>query len=313
MGDESLKYILNRDDVVNEIKAHFQDAIKLIQGVVDYGTNLIPRCFAKSDRRLEDVVILGVLVKHIVSMMDAVDVLISQGCVYAANLQVRSIFEALLSIEYILKDDIERRAKYYYIWNLRQRLKWALRFISSTVEHEEFLTKLEKYNGILIDGTEKHKETAQQQVNAINEFLSKEPFAEINREFDRLKKRKKSDVSWYKPSGPNSISDMAKIVGYGAEYAVFYSQYSEIIHASGYLANIKFEANHIIFEPIRKLEELKTLLQVGIYFTIKTYQKILERYRPHELPNFWRKYVSDWRDAFKTIKEVSYNVQYHSL
>ena len=86
MRDESFKYILNRDESVNAIKDHFQDTTKLIRDVIDYGTNLIPRCFKQSDRRLEDVVILAVLLKHIVSMLDGVDALISQGCVYAGNL-----------------------------------------------------------------------------------------------------------------------------------------------------------------------------------------------------------------------------------
>jgi len=88
MNDESFKYILNRKEAVEAINGHFRDAVNLIQSVVDYGTNLIPRCFRSSERKLEDVIILAVLLKHIVSMLDGLEVLVSQGCIYAAHLQV---------------------------------------------------------------------------------------------------------------------------------------------------------------------------------------------------------------------------------
>ena len=199
------------------------------------------------------------------------------------------------------------------MWNLRLRHKWALRFVSSSSEHELFSRKVEKYSESLLGRIQEHNDDAKQQADAIDELLGKEPYAEINQNFERLKGRRKFDVPWYKPDGPNSVADMARKVDHGAEYEVFYSQYSQIMHASAQLDNVKFKANSVIFEPIRKLDRLKTLLNVGIGFSIRAYQRILKQYRPEELPNFSKKYSQEWRDAFLTITEVTYNVQHHSL
>jgi hypothetical protein len=313
MNDESYKYILNRKEPVEAINEHFRDAISLIRNVVDYGTNLIPRCFRNSGRNLEDIVILAVLLKHIVSMLDGLDVLVSQGCIYTAHLQVRSLFEAFLNLEWILKEDTSKRALQYYVWNLRLRRKWALRFVSSSTEHNDFIRKVEKYQESLLARSQEHNEDARQQADAISNLLSQAPYHEINQEFERLEGSRKFDVPWYKPGGPNSVADMAERVGYGAEYEVFYSQYSQIMHASAQLDNVKFMDDSITFEPIRKLDRLRPLLNVGIGFSIRAYKTVLKKYRPQEIENFSRKYAKDWRDAFLSIKGVSYNVNHHSL
>ena len=310
MADESFKYILNRDESVNAIKDHFQDTENLLKNVVDYGTNLIPRCFRQSDRQLEDVVIIAVLLKHIVSMLDGVQALTSQGCVYAAHLQVRSLFEAFLSIEWILKEDTKKRAKQYYVWNLRMRRKWTLRFVTSSKEHEDFSKKVDKYKNSLLARIDENNDDAKQQADAIDALLAQEPYVLINHEFERLKGDRKFDVPWYSPNGPSSIADMATRVGYGAEYESFYSRFSQIMHASTQLDHVKFESDTVTFEPIRKLDRLRTILNVGIGFSIKAYRIVLNHYRRQELENFSRKYVQQWRDTFLSIKEVSYNVQH---
>ena len=142
MTDESYKYILNRDEAVGHINDNFKKTIILIESIVDYGTNLIPRCFRQSNRQIEDIVVLAVLLKHIVSMLDGLSILTSQGCIYPAHLQVRSLFEAFISMEWILKEDSSKRALQYYVWNLRYRRMWAYKFNSNSTEHNAFIRKV---------------------------------------------------------------------------------------------------------------------------------------------------------------------------
>ncbi len=37
-----------------------------------------------------------------------------------------------------------------------------------------------------------------------------------------------------------------------------------------------------------------------------TYRVVLQQYRPHELEAFNRKYVEEWRAAFRNVREVRY-------
>lgn len=313
MPDESFKYILNREEAFNHINEHFRKTIVLIQSVVDYGTNLIPRCFRQSNRQIEDIVVLAVLLRHIVSMLDGVSVLVSQGCIYPAHLQVRSLFEAFISMEWILKGNTSKRALQYYVWNLRSRRMWALKFNSASTEHSDFIRKVDKYKDSLLTRSQEYEAEVKLQSDSITNLLSKEPYHEVNQEFDRLRGSRRFDVPWYRPNGPNSVSDMAERLGYGAEYEVFYSQYSQIMHASAQLNNVKLGKKGVVFEPIRKLDRLRPLLNVGLGFAIKAYRTVLNRYRPEELQNFTRKYITDWQKEFLSITSVTYKEELHSL
>lgn len=193
------------------------------------------------------------------------------------------------------------------------RRKWALRFVPSSSDHNDFIRKVEKYQNSLLAQSQEHNEEASEQAEAISDLLSKAPYYAINQEFDRLKGDRKHDFPWYKPSGPNSIADMAERFGYGAEYEVFYSQYSQIMHASSQLDNVKFANGSITFEPIRKLDRLRPILNVGIGISIKAFKTVLNKYRPQEIENFSKKYAKDWRDAFLSIKDVTYKVNHETL
>ena len=65
MKDEPHKQILNREMVESEIGKYFSESLGLIEDLVNYRTNLIPRCFGSSETELHDVVINISLLKQI--------------------------------------------------------------------------------------------------------------------------------------------------------------------------------------------------------------------------------------------------------
>lgn len=142
MKEEENKLILDRKESMELVEIHFKDQIQLLQEIVNYGTNLIPRCVKSSKREMHDIFILIVLLKHVVAMIDSVEIQISQGSILGANLPARSLFETSLYIDWILKKDTKRRANQYYVWHLRQNRRWIKRMIEGDIEKEEFLKKL---------------------------------------------------------------------------------------------------------------------------------------------------------------------------
>jgi hypothetical protein len=105
--------ILDRESAVKQIQEKFSDEIQLLQEIVDYGTHLVPSAFGSSSRQLQDIIATSVLLKHMVEMLDAFQILIAQSAVQPASLQARSIFESAWYLDFILMEDPERRAQYY--------------------------------------------------------------------------------------------------------------------------------------------------------------------------------------------------------
>lgn len=299
--------ILDRETSVVHIKEHFAHTVELVREVVNYGSNLIPRCFVSSDRKILDIVILGALLKQAVTMLDAIEILVSQGAVLAAYLQARSLFEARLYLAWILEKDTERRAKQYFVWQKREEALWAKRSIPGTAEHKRFRTACDR---LLSPGKPTVSEDeAKAQLENIKRLLDSSEFSEINSEFDKLKKHGKDfDVSWYCPRGPSTLADMARRMNLSGEYMLFYNTFSKATHCQEFRRHVSIERNVVKLQPIRHLEGIKTLLNVSISYALTIYEMILKRYRPGELSNFGRKYKNEWRERFMNIPTVKYKV-----
>ncbi|MCI0615210.1 DUF5677 domain-containing protein [bacterium] len=305
MRDNPFLALLDRDTVVFDVKKHFQDEIDLLQELVNYGTNLIPRCFSSSDRQIADIIILPVLLKHVVTMLDGIEILVSQGAIFSAHVPARSHFEACLYIKWILKDDSETRAKQYYIWHLRQKRNWAKRIIKGHKEHEKFFKSIAKFGPGLKKKQEALENEAKKQVKEIDRLLNSAVYEEIDKEFEN-RETKGSPVSWFTPRGPRSISDLASRLDHRAEYDILYSHYSKIMHGVALSEHIVLGNDQASFKPIRNLQGISGLVTTVLSFTLEIYRIILSHYRREELQNFKTKYVNEWRKRFRVTKNVEY-------
>jgi hypothetical protein len=310
MKEEAHKTILDRHTSAQYVKEHFSESLELVREVTNYGSNLIPRCFVSTKRKLPDIVILGSLLKQAVAMLDAVEILVSHGALYAAHVPARALFEVYVYISWVLQKDKDKRARQYYVWHLRRRRTWTRRMIPTTDEQKRFEEAIKQLN---LSQDQEMQEEAKKQVAAIDKVLSKDEYKEINAEFDKMKRPGRDyDQPWYRPSGAKSLADMAAHLGIRPQYDIFYSQFSEIAHSEAFQKHILIKEQGIIFEPIRQLEGIRTFLTIVLSLAIRIYQSILKEYRPGELSNFGQKYLTEWRSRFHSIKDVKYAISKHT-
>ncbi len=139
VGESEFRALLDRAKAVSDVKSAFAEQVALVRDLTNYGSNLIIRCFTlSSNKELKDLVILGVLLRQVVVMLDGVEILISNGAVYAAGLQARALFEASVYIDWILKSETEKKAVFYYVHNVRRQRMWARRSQSGSPEAVAF-------------------------------------------------------------------------------------------------------------------------------------------------------------------------------
>ena len=306
VGDPAHPGLLDRDKVVSDIREHFKPWCNLIQDVTNYGSNLIPRCFVSSERQLKDAVILAILLRQVVAMLDGVDILLSNGACHVSQLPVRALFEASVYIEWILQADSERKALYYYVHNLRRMRLWARRAQAGSPESEAFMAATRKYAFQLTDDV---RSSSKRQLEQIDNVLSQLKFAEVNADFDRCRKGRKHDPAWYVPLGPRTLRALAEAVDKVSEYLILYSPASDVMHGSSYERHVAIGKGEITFQPIRSLEGFETVLRFSVGDAFATYRRILQEYRPGELPAFGRKYLEKWQQAFLHFPPIKYEVK----
>lgn len=299
--------LLDRESYKIDLHENFSEIIATIQDIVNYGTNLIIRCFGTGKRDISDAIILGVLLRQAVSMLDALEVLISNGSVYPANLQCRALFEVALYLEWVLEKNSAERAKFFYVSNIRKKRIWALRTQSGTPENSA-LEKIMAPIGGVSETTKKIETESKKQLQAIDKLLQNPEFASINQSIDNFKaKRKiKYEPSWYSPLGVENVRQLAISLNRLHEYELIYSSSSEVMHSSKQDEHIKFGGDYMSFQPIRSLSGISEILNFSVSTILRIYIQILEKYRQGEMKAFGKKYVENWQQPFLSIKSVEY-------
>ena len=306
MPEKPYEPLLHRELHAHDARQHFARQLSLVHDLVNYGTNLIPSCLASSKRDLGDVIVITVLLKQVVMMLDAFEVLIAEACTEASILQARAVFEASLYLDWMVSSDKEKKALYYYVANLRKERQWTRRGVSDDPEQKTFYANLGNFAEAMEPTRRKLTDMAPEQLRKIDQFLAKEPYAQVDAEFEKAKGGRQHDLPWHAPLGESSVRGIAKALGRLHEYEVFYVQMSEMMHASRYEPHIKIQKGIINLEPIRHLEGLATTLRFTLSIALYTYRKVLEHYRPGQLAEFSGRYVRDWREPFMNMPVIQY-------
>jgi len=105
MPTDPLPSALDREVSKAEARGLIDLACPLFRELVNYGTNALQSCNLEAARGQEDEHVAAlVLYRHIIEMTDGIEILLAEGSVTPALPLVRSSFEALLQLEYILED-----------------------------------------------------------------------------------------------------------------------------------------------------------------------------------------------------------------
>jgi hypothetical protein len=286
------------------MKDHFAAQLNLLEQLVNYGTNLVPRCFESSPKLRSDVIVLLVFARHAVTMLDGFHILLAKCATTPAISILRSLLESSITLEWILQSETERRTTAYYVWELRRKRWWARTVRPGTKEYAAHEKHME-YSGIPAGFPGTPEPDLDQQIRQIDGVLGKPQFATINAAFES-KARRGRDSDWYVPVGASSVRDMAIQVQREHEYKVLYAEFSKITHGNPLDTTIDLSDGRIWSEPIRNIIGIDQWFRHGYNIAIEIFATLLERYRPGEVENFGRKYLSEWRETLLNIPHTSY-------
>jgi len=298
--------MLDREGPAKVVQQNFTPQLDLLQQLTNFGSNLVLRAYNSSGRKLEDAISCYVLLKHFVSMLDATEILLRSGAVHAAHLPARAAFEASLYVHWILVSDPEKKARYYYVANLRNERLWALRGMQGSAEGQAFAEGLKDLAFDIHANEPNLSGDARKYLAEVNRILSQPEYKSIDEEFEKKKGRAKYDPEWYKVLGPKSIRELAGSLKRLPEYDLFYSKASQVTHTASYKDHLRFLAHAVRYKPVRNVDGLDSLLHFVMQLAVRTFQLILQYYRPGELRNYWKTYLEEWRQPFLNVTSVKY-------
>jgi len=301
MSEQPHKGLLDRDVARKLMAKKYAAQLTLLEDMTNYGSNLIVRALhTNKERTLGDLVVCGVLLKQFCSMLDAAELLLRAGAVYAAHLPARSAFEASIYLEWMLVADREKKALYYFTGHMRKEREWAERVSATSQVGRCFLEDLGDIGRDVMNSRPELVSLGLQRLAELHKAMASPEYAAIEAEFNAAKKRN-HDPTWYQVLGKSSLRAIAKELQRLPEYMLMYAKGSEVVHSGSHKDQITFLKDKANLRPIRDAKDCYALLSFLFACALLTFSRVLQAYRGAELAQFRDMYSSEWRQAYLSV------------
>ena len=280
MATGALQSVLYREFSKVTAEQIVPNASPLLQEIVNYSTHALVRCATSaSGNKDEDTAILA-LYRHVIEMIDGVEVLISQACSVPAVPLLRSAFEASLSIQYILEteQDYGRRCLAWLVGYIHKRLDMLERLDPTTSKGQNarrLIQDDEITSRLLLPSSQ----DLQQSAADLHALLSEPHLQSIEAEYQRCQK-----ASWYQLfNGPSSLYKLAEHLGKGGLYEILYRSWSTTVHAQDLLPFIaQTPKGEATMGALRDPNLVRETARFAAPILLEATRRVLKKLRPGE-------------------------------
>jgi hypothetical protein len=222
--------ILDRDRARRESAQLSSLAGPLLRDLVNFGTTLVgsTRTAPKAETDPEFPVLSSFL--HLLEMCDSVEVLLNEGCASAAIPACRSMFEALLTAEYIAESDSEKRSAAWWVEYMLSSKRNMKGKDHRTAEGKQFIRVVNDDKN-LVGWSKTPTETFDRFYESTEQMLAHPRYREAAAEYEATRKRTARNPAWHSLyGGPLTIRDLAIHLRRGGQYEVLYREWSDTVH-----------------------------------------------------------------------------------
>jgi hypothetical protein len=211
---------------------------------------------------------------------------------------VRSSFEALISLEYILesRQEYTRRSLAWLAGYVHKRLDFYDSLIPSSAKGAAFAQALRRDKTIRTVVLPAQSEVTMAIAN-LRQLLARSQFKDIEVEYGRRKKR----PNWYALfGGPNDLRGLAQHLKRDSQYDFLYRLWSTTSHAqdfSPFIARTLRGESGI--RGLRDPSQLRDVASFSATFLLEATRIVLKKFRPGENIASW--YEAEVRDNYMRI------------
>ena len=258
--------------------------IPMLEETLLHGLMLFDRYANQGEAGNDDDLVILFVFRHLLELFDSVKIQIAECSPATAALQLRAMFEALLTIEYLTEDKAKtgQRAIAYRFQVQRQRKKFYLSLDPNTTEGKELREFIASspYAGKL--KTPDLRDLAHR-LREIDKILDLKEDRDIAKAYKNAEKKIRYP-SWYSlHGGPTSIMKLAQYLKHADWYRLLYGEWSERSHAADVIDRIlTHNSMGAAVRPLRDLSEFNSTVDFAMTFALDTMRALIRHYRPSD-------------------------------
>ena len=269
------------------LKAHLAELASAIRETNDHCWNILVRC-AKYGDVAPDIgrSALG-LFHQMLSMTEGMAALAETQSTSGATVLLRAEYEAWLALEFMVEADesFEARSLAWQVADLRRRLHEHELNDKRSKRGREYRARVAR-DKFARNARRPSQPDVRRRIEGYREVLSREPHASINAKFEKLQQgsRRVRHVHWYQlDNGPESLSQLAERLEFGATHQILYGGWSTVSHAGDMFAWLERDADgaSVIKQP-NDPRELPQICTLGARLMMSAAIAMLNRFRRGE-------------------------------
>ncbi len=244
------------------------------------------------------------LTHHFAEQIDGVAVLTRQGCAEACKGPLRSAFEGMMAILYMLEKDTERRGLAYQVGHVHNKIRLTKRCLDSDPESVRF-QKLLPQDAITAINAEREKH--EKQIRKWESMFLKPEFAPIEAEWQAQRAKHGNKLKWFTLFGgpsPN-VEQLAKRLDMSDWYEVLYRQWCDTLHVGDALSGVLGRnGDEVHMRPIRHPANLQQWVMFAGLMAQKVARAVLLFYATTEQQNeFQSRFERDLQQRSREIAQ----------
>lgn len=266
--DELKEIIEQASNVLGSVITRFGE----IENEMTVGTSRI-------DNFVDTVIIL--FIRKIMEQLDSINVLYSVCLFDSAQIILRSLIENIVGLEFILKDDSQKRAAAYYLEHHYQELDKSKNYFKAESEYGKLIIAQKGKDEFEKDckKLEKKRQALERLIKS-NTIFKTTDIARKKKLDDKKKQSKNKKmiyIKWYEVcSNITSIYGLMKEVGYEKYYEGIYGGLSFESHGLNATMGMSVDEDGLSLKWIRNPEGGGTTFALACSFSIKVLHKIYQ-------------------------------------
>lgn len=292
------KHLKKEEPDLYKILLRFSEGI---DETVNFGSVVFRWCNETLKGKADKEIPLILLFRHVLELLDSVAILIKESSVEPCKLQLRSIFEALLSINYLVENDTEERAYAFLVCHSFKKIKTYKKLNPDTLEGKQFKGVLKE--SVLHDIDLSNLFDLSEMVEQQKGLFEKEGYKEAYEELEKLREIGRKNPNWYEfYNGPRDLEQLAIHLKKRGYYEFFYRNWSDYIHATDIITgNFGKGKEGTYLTSIRQPYEAQTITSLAITMGMEVYRMMIYHYVPLQITHYRIWYVENMQKFYKEI------------
>lgn len=285
-----------------EVSEALDTSADCLDEAINFGTHVLAWCTEAAASHSLEVAPLVLSLRHCLEMLDAVSVLVRKGIVAPSDTNLRSAFESLLGIKYIVRGNLEKRGKSYIVCHLHQRLKFLSRMDPGTEMGKQFRAELE---GSPVQSVIGDKGRNLSQMRREIKSTLEDNYPEVEKEYQKTKNNVSGRFSWYEMyGGPNNLRELADEVEMQGWYRVLYNEWSRTSHARDVIDRTLFTSGEESYmESLRTPTGISSVVVSSTNICLVACKDMIEYLVPGKRGTFEKWYMKEIRSRHTNIAE----------